>query len=185
MTRLASLAQAYVRSVLATLTSVSVSDGRGPAPDSAAEIVLESLAVRSASTTRRRFLELISFGSATVAAAGCGGDGSEGGGPVDNVQSLPVGAIAPYAGGPAIVGRDAEGVYAMTVVCTHQGCSVAPSGNVINCPCHGSQYNAFGAVIRGPAGRALVHYAVDVDASGMITVHIGTTVPAAMRTPVA
>lgn len=41
---------------------------------------------------------------------------------------------------------------AFSMVCTHQGCqtSVAASGSRLDCPCHGSRFDANGAVINGP-----------------------------------
>jgi len=41
---------------------------------------------------------------------------------------------------------------AHTAVCTHQGCLVAAAGAQLDCPCHGSKFDAFtGKVINGPA----------------------------------
>jgi Rieske Fe-S protein len=36
--------------------------------------------------------------------------------------------------------RDAEGVYAISTVCTHLGCIVKASQNGFDCPCHGSGF---------------------------------------------
>ena len=43
--------------------------------------------------------------------------------------------------------------YGLNAVCTHLGCVVPwnKAENKFKCPCHGSQYNAEGKVIRGPA----------------------------------
>jgi Rieske Fe-S protein len=55
--------------------------------------------------------------------------------------------------------------YGLNAVCTHLGCVVPWVGaeNKFKCPCHGSQYNAEGKVIRGPAplSLALAHCAVN------------------------
>lgn len=49
---------------------------------------------------------------------------------------------------------------AFTSVCTHEGCDVDNfSGSRIRCPCHGSQYDSNGAVVIGPAPRALRRFA--------------------------
>jgi cytochrome b6-f complex iron-sulfur subunit len=51
--------------------------------------------------------------------------------------------------------------YGINSICTHLGCVVPwnSSENKFICPCHGSQYNAEGKVVRGPAplSLALVH----------------------------
>jgi cytochrome b6-f complex iron-sulfur subunit len=47
--------------------------------------------------------------------------------------------------------------YGINAVCTHLGC-VVPWNNSENkfiCPCHGSQYNSEGKVVRGPAPLSL------------------------------
>jgi cytochrome b6-f complex iron-sulfur subunit len=57
--------------------------------------------------------------------------------------------------------------YGINAVCTHLGCVVPwnASENKFICPCHGSQYDATGKVVRGPAplSLALVHANVEDD----------------------
>lgn len=102
-----------------------------------------------------------------------------------NVSNFQVGALNALSGTTVAVGRDAMGLYALTLVCTHQGCTAAPAGAVgarqVNCPCHGSQFDRNGAVIRGPAGRPLVHFGVTVDVAGNIIVHSNMQVAANVR----
>ena len=47
--------------------------------------------------------------------------------------------------------------FALNAVCTHLGCVVPwnSAENKFMCPCHGSQYNSEGKVVRGPAPRSL------------------------------
>ena len=47
--------------------------------------------------------------------------------------------------------------YGINAVCTHLGCVVPwnASENKFMCPCHGSQYNSEGKVVRGPAPESL------------------------------
>ncbi|MDJ0732950.1 MAG: cytochrome b6-f complex iron-sulfur subunit [Nostocaceae cyanobacterium] len=53
--------------------------------------------------------------------------------------------------------KEAIGDYGINAVCTHLGCVVPwnAAENKFKCPCHGSQYNATGKVVRGPAPRSL------------------------------
>ncbi|MBD2313099.1 cytochrome b6-f complex iron-sulfur subunit [Desertifilum sp. FACHB-1129] len=57
--------------------------------------------------------------------------------------------------------------YGLNAVCTHLGCVVPWNGgeNKFICPCHGSQYDNTGKVVRGPAplSLALVHAEVSDD----------------------
>jgi len=54
--------------------------------------------------------------------------------------------------------RDDDGVvHRMSAICVHLGCVVAWNGSekTWDCPCHGSRYDRFGAVINGPANKDL------------------------------
>lgn len=57
--------------------------------------------------------------------------------------------------------------YGINAVCTHLGCVVPwnVAENKFKCPCHGSQYDHTGKVVRGPAplSLALVHATVQDD----------------------
>jgi cytochrome b6-f complex iron-sulfur subunit len=57
--------------------------------------------------------------------------------------------------------------YGINAICTHLGCVVPwnVAENKFKCPCHGSQYDATGKVVRGPAPRslALSHAKVEDD----------------------
>lgn len=58
---------------------------------------------------------------------------------------------------------------ALTAVCTHEGCTVNGFANSrFVCPCHGSQYTTAGAVVMGPAPRALQQFPAVVS-NGMLT----------------
>ena len=61
-----------------------------------------------------------------------------------------------------VLTRTSSGVVAFSRSCTHQGSLVAPTGgNQLTCPSHGAVFNAStGAVIEGPASRALAQYKV-------------------------
>ncbi len=149
-------------------------------------------------TNRRKFLELMAAGSAAaLVLPGCGSSnsspsnaaGNVGDVQAGNVATIPVGSLKTVGSQPVAIGRDAAGLYAMTLICTHQGCNIASIGTVapsgIVCACHGSRFDANGAVTMGPASAPLEHFAVVVDASGTVVVHTGTVVDPSTRTPVA
>lgn len=116
--------------------------------------------------TRRDFLGLAGLGSALVAILGS----------VIGMARLPKPTVLPE---PAtrfrlghseefppgtdrvIPGRNvrviatAEGIAAMSLVCTHLGCIVQVSPDGLACPCHGSKFDLNGRVVRGPAPRPL------------------------------
>jgi Rieske Fe-S protein len=136
---------------------------------------------------RRRLLRGSVAGALALSLPGCGGGGaSVPNGPIaaGNVADVALNTLNPVPDGNVLIGRDAMDLYAMSAVCTHAGCVVstfttAAAGVV--CNCHGSRFNANGAVTQGPAGSPLVHFRVDVAADGSITIQGGIQVSAATR----
>ena len=86
-----------------------------------------------------------------------------------------------FSNGNFFVCRDAGGVFALTAVCTHQGGIVAVHSGEFLCPLHGSEFTFAGAVVRGPAGSPLRHFAVCLLGNGNLGVSTGTTVSASIR----
>ncbi len=92
--------------------------------------------------------------------------------PILALADVPVGgAVAvDIEGAPSIVAQPEAGtVVAFTAICTHQGCKVTPADAKLDCPCHGSQFDAFtGAVLRGPAEAPLTAVAVAVEGDNVV-----------------
>lgn len=100
------------------------------------------------------------------AATSSGGTGASSG-PIVDVSAVPVGgavAAKDADGKPIIVAQPKDGdIVAFTAICTHKGCTVAPSGAQLKCPCHGSVYDAFtGKNVSGPAPAPLAAVPVTV-----------------------
>jgi Rieske Fe-S protein len=69
---------------------------------------------------------------------------------------------------------DGGGFAALSSVCTHRGCTVDIGGPGLACPCHGSQYDREGRVMRGPASRSLARYPVRATGDDLI-IEVGAT----------
>lgn len=135
---------------------------------------------------RRVFLELIGgCVAATACSSGAASPADLGDVSVGNVSSFAVDSLTAIPSMPVCVGRDAKGIYAMTLTCTHQGCDIGETGTVsaqgLHCGCHGSSFDVDGNVVNGPASSPLAHFAVSADAAGKLTVHTGTEVDASVR----
>ncbi|GEM_PF-279647 len=103
---------------------------------------------------------------------GSGDDGGTGGDSGGDGGSAPAadGSLAQVADipvGGAITATDADGnkillvqpeagtVIGLSAICTHQGCTVAPDGDELHCPCHGSVFDLTGKNVSGPAPEPL------------------------------
>jgi cytochrome b6-f complex iron-sulfur subunit len=136
----------------------------------------------SEGVSRRKFLKAVALSSGAVAAgsllAGCAGQAatSAGGGapsgaitldltkPENQALAATGGSVALEANaldplGIFVLRTGAASVQAFSRKCTHLGCAVgAFQGAVATCPCHGSQYDSTGAVLKGPAPSPLKKY---------------------------
>jgi len=91
-------------------------------------------------------------------------------------ETLGPGEVFMPAGRKVALFRDAEGVYAVSTVCTHLGCLVKQAEGGFECPCHGSKFSADGTVTKGPAPQPLPWLKVTA-AGGAFTVDEGEMVP--------
>src|SRR5947199_8958954 len=66
----------------------------------------------------------------------------------------------------------ASGIYALSTVCTHLGCTPnwLEAEQKFKCPCHGSGYYMDGVNFEGPTPRPLERYRIFQDAAGNIVV---------------
>ena len=141
---------------------------------------------------RRQFMNLLTFGAATGTAVGAlypvvkyflpPGSGAAGGG-VTAKDELGNDVIASsylethgagdrslvqgLKGDPTYLVVTDESTldsYGVNAVCTHLGCVVPwnAGANKFMCPCHGSQYDSTGKVVRGPAPLSLALAHADV-----------------------
>ena len=139
----------------------------------------------------RRELLVLGGGVVCSRAIGCGGSA-----PIVLDADIPAGKAASIAkntlqvvGGKSVaIGRDGGGIYALSLVCTHEGCDIPTSAGgaqvtfqLIHCGCHGSSFDGLGNVLIGPATLPLPHLEVVADTTGALTIHGNKEVVATTR----
>jgi cytochrome b6-f complex iron-sulfur subunit len=67
---------------------------------------------------------------------------------------------------PAVLLHTESGFSALSLICTHLGCTVEQKADGFTCPCHGSRYTKDGKVTRGPAEKPLRILRVEVANTG-------------------
>ena len=147
---------------------------------------------------RRQFMNLLTFGTATGVALGAlypvanffmplrAGGGTGGTSAKDELGNAVTasGWLSNHASGDRslvqglkgdptylIVDGDAAiGNFGINAICTHLGCVVPwnSGSNKYICPCHGSQYDANGKVVRGPAPLSLALTHIDIEDDNVI-----------------
>lgn len=128
--------------------------------------------------TRRRALGALGLGAGAVCALAACGPEDQGFGNVEPLAAsgdeialdqvpenattiVNFGSDHPFV---AIVRGRGDDVTALSGYCTHQGCAVAVAGDELDCPCHGSRFDAStGEVIVGPATTPLPPVQIEVD----------------------
>jgi cytochrome b6-f complex iron-sulfur subunit len=69
--------------------------------------------------------------------------------------NYPLGSRTFLTDPPAVLLHTESGFSALSLVCTHLGCTVEQKADGFACPCHGSRFNADGNVTHGPAKNSL------------------------------
>jgi cytochrome b6-f complex iron-sulfur subunit len=99
------------------------------------------------------------------------------------VDELAVGDVKQLSDGKFYLTRVPEGFVALWQKCPHLGCaipwkpdepsedSVAATGR-FHCPCHGSRYDRYGQVVKGPAPRPMDRFPIEIQ-GGKLLVHTG------------
>jgi len=88
-----------------------------------------------------------------------------------DASNYPVGSRNVIADFPAVIIHTDSGFTAISLVCTHLGCTVEPKVDGFACPCHGSLYSKNGSVVRGPATKPLRSLKIEPNKSGHLILH--------------
>lgn len=84
------------------------------------------------------------------------------------LADIPVGGALVFRQERIAVMREGSGYMAMSLVCTHLGCTVTVTPDGMVCPCHGSRFDQEGRVLTGPAQRPLARLAVEQNDTELI-----------------
>lgn len=69
---------------------------------------------------------------------------------------------APNLPMPIYLYRHEDGSFtAVLTRCMHRGCQVEPTAGHLVCPCHGSEYDNAGAILKGPTQFPLIRFPVE------------------------
>jgi cytochrome b6-f complex iron-sulfur subunit len=72
---------------------------------------------------------------------------------------------------PAVLIHANSGFTALSLVCTHLGCTVEVQVDGFACPCHGSRFNKNGIPVKGPATAPLKTFRVEQTTDGKLILH--------------
>lgn len=72
---------------------------------------------------------------------------------------------------PAVLLHTESGFSALSLVCTHLGCSVETDAQGFACPCHGSRFDADGKVMHGPALKHLTLLRIEVTGDNQLILY--------------
>lgn len=92
-----------------------------------------------------------------------------------------------YGAGDRVFLTDNKGENAVSLTCTHQGCTVAKQADgKFLCPCHGAIYDSNGKVISGPAKRDLSQYKITQTNSNQVQLlaksdHLKANIPETIK----
>ena len=86
-------------------------------------------------------------------------------------ENYPIGSRSLIPEVPAFLIHSQNGFSALSLVCTHLGCTVQQKDNGFACPCHGSRYDVNGNVLRGPAQKPLRSLRIEITSDQHLILH--------------
>jgi cytochrome b6-f complex iron-sulfur subunit len=96
---------------------------------------------------------------------------------IGKAEQFPEGSVKNLVDKRVVIFSDSDGIFAISSICTHLGCTVAPVEWGFQCPCHGSKFALDGKVIAGPAPRPLEWHEIRQLEDGTLAVDTAKAVP--------
>ena len=88
-----------------------------------------------------------------------------------STKNYPLGSRTLLANVPAMLIHTASGFSAISLTCTHLGCTVEQNTNEFVCPCHGSHFDLNGKLLHGPAAKPLASLRIETTEDGKLILH--------------
>lgn len=87
------------------------------------------------------------------------------------VQNYPLPSQTILTELPALLIHDESGFRALSLTCTHLGCTVESNADGFACPCHGSRFDQTGRVLHGPAAKPLASLRIELTEDNELILH--------------
>jgi cytochrome b6-f complex iron-sulfur subunit len=88
-----------------------------------------------------------------------------------SATNYPPGSRTLLANVPAMLIHAESGFSALSLTCTHLGCTVEQNKNEFLCPCHGSHFDLNGKLLHGPAAQPLASLRIERTKDGKLILH--------------
>ena len=97
---------------------------------------------------------------------------------IGSATDFPVGSVKVFDKENVAVFSERDGLYAISLVCTHLGCIVSLNSKEgrFDCPCHGSKFTLEGKVTQAPAPKPLPWFKITPQPGGQLMVDKGISV---------
>jgi Rieske Fe-S protein len=89
-----------------------------------------------------------------------------------SVENFPLNSRTLLSDLPAVLLHTENGFSALSLVCTHLGCTVEETADGFTCPCHASRFDAAGKVTHGPAVKSLSSLRIETTEDNRLILHI-------------
>jgi cytochrome b6-f complex iron-sulfur subunit len=91
---------------------------------------------------------------------------------IGTTDQYPIGSRMILNNIPAVLFHTSKGYQALSLICSHLGCTVLEENQGFTCPCHGSKFDSDGNVLQGPASKPLQQLTVEVSSNRHLILHI-------------
>lgn len=83
-------------------------------------------------------------------------------------SDFPLGSRTLLSDIPALLIHADSGISALSLTCTHLGCTIEQTADGFTCPCHASRFDVDGNVTHGPASKPLSSLRVEMTDKGIL-----------------